>query len=293
VLSHAAAALRSLGCEPPGIAITVAGDLPIGAGLASSAAWIVAATAALAELAGARPVGATLARLGPVIERAATGVPCGAMDPLAVLGGRTGCALAIDSATGATRPAPLPAGLAIALIDTGTRRQLDDGRYAARRRESEAAALALGVADLRAASLDDCSRLPAPLAARARHVVAEIARVRAAVAALRAAELPRFGVLLGESHASLRDLYEVSSPALDAAVELAAEHPACFGARLTGAGFAGCAIAAVAAADAERFAAELAPRLHARLGPLASAAIVAPADGAALLLPERRRLADR
>ncbi len=290
VLPLAAAALRREGITPTGIALTVCGDLPIGAGLSSSAAWIIAAVAALVEVSGSRLGGDALAALVPEIERAAFGVPCGTMDPLAVLGGRAGCALSIDTATGIAIPVPLPNSLAIALIDSGTRRSLDEGRYVERRRESEAAARALGRADLREATWTECSQLPAPLGDRARHVVSEIARVKEAVAALAAGDLPRFGELLGASHESLRGHYEVSNSALDAAVEIAGAHPAAFGARLTGAGFGGCAVAAIAAADADRFVAEVGSQLSARLGAGCNVSIVRPVDGAELLVPTRRPL---
>jgi len=293
---HATAELRRAGIRPRGLAITAGGDLPTGAGLSSSAAWLIAVAAALREISGAgcAPDPATWVDLVREIELSTFGVPCGAMDPLAVLCGEEGCALAIETASGTVAPVPLPGDLAIALIDTGTRRRLDDGRYAERRRESEAAARALGRPDLRGATLSECTRLPPPLAARAAHVVSEIARVGEAVAALRDGDRARFGALLDESHASLRDRYEVSSPALDAAVEIARAHPAALGARLTGAGFAGAAIAAVATEGSARFLAEVAPELAARLGPAATVALVHPSAGAELLAPSRRRLtADR
>jgi galactokinase len=290
VLVHAAAALRSMGIEVNGVAITAGGDLPIGGGLSSSAAWIVSVTSALAELAGARITGDALALLVPEIERAAYGVPCGAMDPLAVIEGCAGCALAIEPATLSVEPIALPPALAFVLVDSGTRRRLDDGRYAERRRESEAAAAALGSNDLRDATMDQCLSLPAPLADRATHVVSEIARVGEAIAALREGDGPAFGALLDASHASLRDRYSVSSPALDEAVALAGAHRMAYGARLTGAGFGGCAVAAVAAEGVDQFVEEVGGALRERLGPAAGASRIVAVAGAEVILPVRRPL---
>lgn len=280
VVPHAARRLGECGIDVPGLALTVTATLPVGAGLSSSAAWIVAVLAACTEAGGAALPPAQLVTLVPEIEAAALGVPCGPMDPIAVVEGRAGHALAIDTGSGSVDLVELPAGLSIAVLDTGTRRTLGDGRYAERHAETAAAARTLGLQDLRDATLDDLAPLATALRDRATHVVEECARTRAAVDALRAADLPRFGALLDASHASLRDLYRVSSDALDTAVASARRHPETLGARLTGAGFAGCAIAAGRPEDSTRWARELDAKLRNELGGSAGAFLVRASDGA-------------
>ncbi len=190
--------------------------IPVGAGLSSSAA--LEAAIALAVTVG-EPVEPKLLQRA---EFLAVGVPCGVMDQTAVLKGRAGHAMQIDCATGAVDHVPIGEGIGFVVIDTGTRRALADGRYAQRRAEVEAG---------------DSRRL--------RHVEAEQPRVYAAVDAVRAGDVATLGALVSASHASLRDDFEVSSPELDAAVARAEAHPACTGARLVGAGFAGCVLAIV------------------------------------------------
>lgn len=155
----------------------------------------------------------------------ATGVPCGVMDQTAVLESRAGHAMLLDCATGAFEHVPIPDDVGFVIIDTGTRRDLADGSYARRRREVE-------------------SGEPR----RVRHAESEQRRVHDAVDALRAGDI---GALVSDSHASLRDDFEVSAPALDHAVGTALGHSACRGARLVGAGFAGCVLAVVEAVASE------------------------------------------
>src|SRR5262249_12321622 len=193
------------------------------------------ALASLYRVSVTRPELATLARRA---ENEMVGVPSGIMDQSASLLSETGHALLLDCRTGDSTPVPLdPAasGLALLLVDTGVRRALTDGRYALRRRECEQAARALGVRSLR--DVDDPARAAAigdpVLARRARHVISDNCRVRAAVNLLQAHDLAGLGPLLHASHASLRDDFEISWPEADVTAE-AAERAGGLGARMMG-----------------------------------------------------------
>jgi galactokinase len=219
---------------------SVESTLPVGAGLSSSAALEVAVALALGADDGDR---AALASACQRAEQWATGVPCGPMDQLIVACAVAGHALLIDCTSMARTPVPIPAGVEVVVVDSGQPRRLDRSAYAARRAEVEAAAAALGVG-LRHAGPSDAGHLAdRRLRRRARHVVSENRRVIAFAAALEAGDLAAAGAAMTESHASLRDDFEVSTPALNALVGRLAETPGVFGARLTGAGFGGCVVA--------------------------------------------------
>jgi galactokinase len=279
-------ALGQAGVEVGGADLVVDGDVPAGAGLSSSAALECATATALADLEGAGLDRVTLAGLARRAENEVVGVPSGAMDQMVSMLGRAGHALFLDTRSLDTEQVPLPleaAGLRLVVIDTRAGHRLVDGAYADRRAACEAAAATLGVPALRDATPEQVEAAADALGEeglrRARHVVTENARVLEAVRLLRAGELERLGPLLAASHASLRDDYEVSSPELDAAVEAAVAAGA-VGARMTGAGFGGSALA-LARADLvgridERVRAAFAA---AGFGPPAVAAVV-PSDGA-------------
>ncbi len=217
---------------------TVTTTLPIGAGLSSSAALEVAVALALG--CDAPPV--ELARACQRAEQLASGVPSGIMDQLASAAGVAGHALLIDCRTLQVRPIAVPDGAEVVVVDSGERRTLAGSAYAERRAQAELAAEVIG--PLRDASVADVERLPDPvLAARARHVITENARVWACAEALDGGWAAEAGVHLTASHASLRDDYEVSTPGLDALVERLVATPGVHGARLTGAGFGGCVVA--------------------------------------------------
>jgi galactokinase len=246
----AAWALREAGVPVGGASIAIDADLDRGAALSSSAALECATALALTELYGLsvpRPELAVLARRG---ENEFVGVPTGIMDQSASLLCQEGHALLLDCRSGETSAVPVDlaaVGLVLLVIDTGVRHALSDGRYAARRRDCEEAARALGVPSLRdvTASPEALERLEDPvLRRRARHVVTENARVLETVALLRAGEAARCGPLLTASHVSLRDDFEVSWPQADAAVDAAVAGGA-LGARMTGGGFGGSVIALV------------------------------------------------
>jgi len=171
--------------------------------------------------------------------------------------GVAGHALLIDCRSLETEAVPLPAGTAVVILDTGTRRGLVDSAYNERRQQCERAAAYFDVPALRDVDLATfnarAAELDETIRRRARHVVAENGRVLEARAAMQAGAAPALGRLMNASHASLRDDFEVSSPALNTMVEIAQRQHGCYGARMTGAGFGGCAVALVAADAAEHF----------------------------------------
>jgi galactokinase len=171
----------------------------------------------------------------------------------------------------------------VVVLDTCTRRELASAAYNERRAACERAAIACGVPALRDATCDDLGKLTDPrLRKRARHVISENARTRAAADALARGDAREVGALMNESHASLRNDYEVSREELDIVVQLAQEHPACFGARMTGAGFGGCAVA-IARRDAARtFAQDVAQLYERRVRITPSAYVCSAASGASI-----------
>jgi len=264
----------------------LAGDVPLGAGLSSSAALELATARAFAGACGLPWEPTQMARLAQQAENEWVGVHVGIMDQLISAAGIAGHALLIDCRTLATRPVPLPRDVSVVVLDTATRRGLVDSEYNERRARSESAARQFGVAALRdvdeqmfaerAGSLDDVTRR------RARHVVTEDARVLAAAEALAAGDVRRVGQLMNESHASLRDDFEVSRPELDAMVEIARAQHGCYGARMTGAGFGGCAVALVARDAVERVATDVATRYEAEVGLTPAVYVCAASAGASL-----------
>jgi galactokinase len=184
-----------------------------------------------------------LAELCQRAEHRAVGVPTGIMDQLTIVAAVEGSVLRLDCRTLAVTPVPLPEGVEVVVADSGQARTVDGSAYAQRVAECERAEAELG-RPLRDAVAADAETLADPvLRRRARHVVTENARVDAMVAALTAGELRHAGQLMAASHASLRDDYEVSTPALDELVGRLRGTPGVYGARLTGAGFGGCAVA--------------------------------------------------
>ena len=216
---------------------TVTSTLPIGAGLSSSAALEVATALAL----GVEGTPLAVAQLCQRAEQRASGVPCGIMDQLASAAGVDGHALLIDCRSFEVVPIPLPEDAIVVVVDSGQSRTLAGSAYAARRAACEAAEAIIG--PLRDATVDDLARLPDDLRPIARHVVTENARVSAFVDALGIGDLAGAGVLMHESHASLRDDFAVSTGILDALVDRLRTTPGVLGARLTGGGFGGAVVA--------------------------------------------------
>lgn len=234
---------------------TVAADIPAGAGLSSSAAIEVAVIRVVLQLQNLVWSALEVAKVGQRAESEILGLPTGIMDQFISAGAEAGSASFMDCRTLTLTPAPLPSDAVIAILDTGTRRRLVDGEYGARRANCEDAAAELGVASLRDVDLDDLATLdPDSLEfLRAHHVVTENTRTAASRDAMVNGDTELLGQLMSESHESLRDDFDVSSPALDLIVEIAESAPGCFGARMTGGGFAGCAVALVASGEEAEF----------------------------------------
>ena len=259
---------------PAGVDLHVSSTVPVGAGLSSSAAFVVACALALGEAAGVELPPLELARACQASERLATGVPGGIMDQLASICGREGCALLIDCRSLDVAPIRLPDDLAVVVVHSGVSRTLVGSAYAERRAECERVAAALGLPALRDATLEQVAHEP-----RARHVVSENARVLETVRALEAGDRRRVGALMSASHASLRDDYEVSTPELDALVR-ALDAAGGLGARLTGAGFGGCVVTLAAREGAEEVAERACERYRAETGREPTPWVVRAAAGA-------------
>jgi galactokinase len=232
-----------------GMDLVYAGNVPIGAGLSSSAAVEVVVAVAARALFDLDLSDLELARYSQQAEHEFAGTQCGLMDQIISVAGQEDHALLIDCRHLTWRPVPLPGEASVVVCDTGKRRGLVDSAYNERRSQCEAGAERLGVAALRDLDVDAfearAGELPPLLRARCRHVVHENDRTLRAAGALGRGDVVAFGRLMNESHASLRDLYEVSCDELDLMAALAQSQPDCWGARMTGAGFGGCVVALV------------------------------------------------
>jgi galactokinase len=238
----------------------VASDLPVGAGLSSSAALELAAAAACVTAGNGRwnPLAAALASRRA--ENEWVGMECGVMDQLIVACAEKDSALLIDCRDLSRSAVPVPDDVVVVVLDTGTRRDLVAAPYNERRASCHAAAQRIGVPALRDADLSDVAGLPPGLRSRARHVVTENERVPAAAEALAAGDPGSLGRLMTESHRSLRDDFGAVTAEVDALVAAAGEAPGCFGARMTGAGFGGAAVAVVDAGAVNAFTASVLDR---------------------------------
>ena len=250
-------ALAQEGVEVGGLDLVIDSDVPVGSGLSSSAAVECAVVLAARDLYGGPRDAARMALIAQRAEHEVVGVPCGIMDQMASMACTAGHVLLLDCRSLAADQVPFAladTGLVLLVIDTRVSHALADGTYAKRRRDCEHAARILGVPALRDATetgLDAArDRLGEVRYRLARHVVRENARVRAVVELLRVGQPEMIGGALSASHASLRDDYAVSAVELDTAVD-AARAAGALGARMTGAGFGGCALALAAAETAE------------------------------------------
>jgi galactokinase len=281
--------LRERGRPAVGLDGTISSTLPVGAGLASSAALTVALALALCRAAEFELPRLELAHVAREAEHRAVEVPVGLMDPAASLLAERGHALLLDCGLEQYRLVPLPAELAIVVFDSGIRHRLEHSGYAARRADLERALPALGgarpseltveaaEAAARAGHADDVARR------RLRHVVSENERVRACVRALEAPGGPNravLGELFREGHVSLRDDYEVSIPELDLLVALAYDEGA-VAARMTGGGFGGSVVALANVETAEALAERVTAAYVGRTGEAGSGRVYASAAGAA------------
>jgi galactokinase len=266
-------ALREAEFLTPPMQAVFGSNVPRGSGLSSSASVEMAFAVAWSALGGWKIPAMQRALLGQKAENQYVGVNCGIMDQFASACGVENRLLLLDCRSLEWQEVPLPAEVAIVVADTTVRRKLTSGEYNNRRTACEQAVSLLsarlpGIRSLRDVRPDEFNRqaglLPAEVAKRARHVVEEIERTRAAIPLLRAGDAGAFGRLMNDCHASLRDLYEVSIPELNVMVEMAQSLPGCYGARLTGAGFGGCTVNLVARDAAGAFARALAAGYQAR-----------------------------
>ena len=248
----------------------VAGDVPLGAGLSSSAAMEVATARAFTAVSSVDWNAPVMARLAQQAENQWVGVNCGIMDQLISAAGTAGHALLIDCRSLATQAVPVPMDAAVVVLDTATRRGLVDSLYNERRAQCEAAARFFRVKSLRDVDIATFTRrehaLDAVTRRRARHVLTENARTLSAAEALRSGNLRAMGRLMSESHISLRDDFEVSRHELDVMVREADAYPGCHGARMTGAGFGGCAVALVSDSAVTGFVETVAGRYKSETG---------------------------
>ncbi|MEK8028963.1 galactokinase [Pseudaquabacterium rugosum] len=272
-----------------GVDLVLAGDVPQGAGLSSSASLQVAlgqAFRARCDLDGLSPT--RIAQLAQRAENRFIDVACGIMDQLISARGQRGHALLIDCRSLEAEPVPLPAGMAVMIIHSRVRRGLVDSAYNERRQQCEAAARHYGVPALRdidEATLHQHRAGLDPLVwRRARHIVTENARTLQAAEALRAGDLARLGTLMAASHASMRDDFEITHPAVDALVEVtraAIERDGGQGGtRMTGGGFGGCVVALLPRERVDAVRAAIADGYRAPTGEPATVWVSGAADGA-------------
>ena len=243
-------ALQQAGYPIEGWEGLITSDIPIGAGLSSSAALELASARAFAAVSGYPWEAIEMARIGQQAEREWVGVNCGIMDQMISAAGQAEHALLIDCRSLKTELVPLPPDMTIVVLDTATRRGLVDSAYNERREQCKAAARFFGVPALRDVSQTEFDAkaddtLDPVVFRRARHVIGENIRTLQAVTVMSQKDVAKLGQLINASHISLRDDFEVSSPELDKMVDCAQQESDCYGARMTGAGFGGCAVALV------------------------------------------------
>ena len=285
-------AMQSAGAALGGVDIAIASNLPSGAGLSSSAAFELAVSRVLSAARDMPWDARDAARLAQRAEHEFAGVACGIMDQMVVACARDGKALLLDCRSLESEDVALPSSVRIVIMNSGVRRALITSAYNDRRASCERAAAAVRELrpDVRALRDVDSALLGRAKASmdettfrRASHVVAENARPAMLARALRAGDLVAAGRLMHDSHASLRDLYDVSCPELDALVAASSAQGGCYGARLTGAGFGGCAIALVDTERVESFASEVSEAYTAATGLRTSIIVSRPAAGVRLL----------
>ncbi|OGO29360.1 MAG: galactokinase [Chloroflexi bacterium RBG_16_52_11] len=267
--------LQQAGYALRGLDLVYTSEVPIGAGLSSSAAvevgfgmlWNSLCDLGISRLA--------LAQLCKRAENDYVGLACGLMDQFASACGVAGHALYFDTRSLEWHPLPLPSGTAVVIADSGVRRSLKESAYNERRQSCEQAVELLrkylpAIQSLRDVSPTEFAAygyyLPEIVQRRAEHVIKEIARVNSAVNALQRQDAAAFGALMYAGHVSLRDLYQVSIPALDALVEIARRLSGCLGARLTGAGFGGCTVNLVEDDRVQMFIEDLKNAYHRQTG---------------------------
>ena len=291
-LKGVAWALQEAGYTLRGWEGVMAGNVPKGAGLSSSAALELATARAFQQVSGFAWDAPQMARLGQLAENKWVGVNCGIMDQMISAAGEAGHALLIDCRSLETQSVPLPPALdgsatAVVILDTTTRRGLVDSAYNERRQQCEAAAAHFGVTALRDVSigefLAEADNLEPLTRRRARHVITEYLRTLYAAKAMQNADAALLGQLMNESHASLRDDFEVTNEALNIIVTIAQAQGSCFGARMTGAGFGGCAVALVHGEQVAGFVTAVSHQYHQQTGLPPNIYVCQPSDGASVM----------
>lgn len=274
--------LTRRGTPPEAQNVLIDSAVPLGSGLSSSAALGVSLTLALA---GKAVPPADLAKIAHAAETDFVGVPCGIMDQFAAAHGVEGAGLLLDCRSLEWRAVKLPADVAVIAANTMVKHELNVSAYRTRVEECGRAARRLGVASLREVTLDSLQRLSGADLKRARHIITENARVKAFAAAADAGDAERMGRMMVESHASLRDDYEVSCAELDFLVEVAMAVPAVLGARMTGGGFGGCTVNLVPKDEVENLRAALTSQYADRFGRLPELYDCRPSAGASQVFP--------
>ncbi|MEN6405388.1 MAG: galactokinase [Thermoguttaceae bacterium] len=290
-LKGTAWSLQDAGHRLSGWEGVLVGDVPHGAGLSSSAALEMATARAFFAVSRWSWDPIAMAKLAQRAENRWVGVHCGIMDQLISAAGLAGHALLIDCRSLEIRPVPMPPETVVVVLDTATRRGLVDSAYNERRQQCEAATKFFGATALRDVTLEQftaaADRLDPTTRRRALHVLTENDRTRQAAQSMLRGDAVALGRLMSESHASLRDDFEVSSDALNAMVEIAAAQPSCYGARMTGAGFGGCAVALVQAQSADEFVARVSKIYQEKTSQHPAVYVCQPTNGAELLVNDR------
>ena len=282
--------LREAGFESPGAALSITGDVPLGAGLSSSASLEVATATALLGLGAKTISGPQLAKTCQRAENDYVGAPCGIMDQFISVNGRHGSALVLDTRSLTFELAPIPADLRLVIANSMVKHSVaEGGEYAARRREVEEGTAVLAaykpsIRELRDATLADleaCSaRMSETAYKRCRHVISDSQRVLDGLALLRAGDSAGFGQMLNDAHRSYRDDFEASCAECDLLAELGQVQAGCYGSRLTGGGFGGCTVSLVEAEASELFVETLRERYFKATGIRAQVYLCSTADGA-------------
>jgi galactokinase len=283
--------VRREGIAVGGFSMSLAGDVPLGAGLSSSASVEVAAAMALLSLVSVELPLKTVATLCRRAENEYVGAKSGIMDQFVVAGAVAHRAMLLDTRALEFELLPLPEEVCVVIANSMVKHAVATGEYGDRRDEVEAGQTVLKrergremLRDATVADLEACrDRMSEASFLRCRHIITENARVIEAREALLAGDVKRFGELMVQAHASMRDDFAASAPEVDALVEIALQQPGCFGARITGGGFGGCTVNVVAAEEAESFVAAV-RRDYAKAVKIdADCFICAPADGALAL----------
>lgn len=282
-----ASELQKTGRRLRGFDAVMTGDVPRGAGLSSSAAVELATARAFAAVSGFEWDAVEMASISQKAENRWVGVNCGIMDQMASAASKEGYALFLDCRTLEIQHAPLPEKTSVVILDTSTRRGLVDSAYNERRSQCEEAARWFGVRALRDVGVDELKKgegkLSEVVMKRARHIITENARVLEAVRVMKTGDVKRLGELFNASHASLRNDFEVTNEALNQIVESAQEQPSCHGARMTGAGFGGCAVALVNEQHTREFVAAVSAAYKQKSGMEASVYVCKPNAGASIV----------